>query len=156
MGQSLPLFVYFRSFHKKNTIKQIWLKWQKRCWSAHDSSPGRHDNRHRRIHWAMTAHLTWPFTVSTLIEAVLMALLHSIGPWGRWNWRIILVTCYRWRPRFCSGARPALSGRPGRWPGLTCLTPAPGWACKTRQSRRPREAERSSIPNRQGLIVEIT
>ena len=50
MGQTLPLFVYFRPF---NIAMQ--LKKRKQC--ARDSSPGPQDEKRRRIHCATVAPL---------------------------------------------------------------------------------------------------
>ena len=60
MGQTRPLFVYFRYFHdaKTNiasTMRMCDYKWKKRGWCAWDSNPGRQVGRRRRIHWAMAA-----------------------------------------------------------------------------------------------------
>ena len=51
MGQSRPLFVYFRIFHKT----QININWKMCRWCALDSNPGWQDGRRRQIHWAMAA-----------------------------------------------------------------------------------------------------
>ena len=53
MGQSRPLFVYFRSFH--TPIQMTNTNWKKHRWCAWDSNPGRQDGRRRRIHWAIAA-----------------------------------------------------------------------------------------------------
>ena len=50
MGQSRPLFVYFRLFTLHNLIN-----WWKRRWCAWDSNPRWLDGSHRQIHWAMAA-----------------------------------------------------------------------------------------------------
>ena len=52
MGQSRPLFVYFRHF--LDTISIIQIE-KKRRWCAWDSNPGQQDGRRRRNHGAMAA-----------------------------------------------------------------------------------------------------
>ena len=72
MGQSRPLFVYFRPF--RITI-QFWLeKGKARRFCAWDSNhPGPQSGRRRQIHWAMAvAH--WPTCLSTLTRQVLLIL----------------------------------------------------------------------------------
>ena len=62
MGQSRPLFVYFRCFHipiQMTNIQFEQFKLKKRRWCAWDSNPGRHDGRRRRIHWAIAAPLVY-------------------------------------------------------------------------------------------------
>ena len=49
------IFVLF-TFQFKWQIYNLNNKnWKKRRWCAWDSNPGRHDGRHRQIHWAMAA-----------------------------------------------------------------------------------------------------
>ena len=55
MGQSWPLFVYFRSFHIP--IQMTNINWKKHRWCAWGSKPRQQDGRRRRIHWAMAAPL---------------------------------------------------------------------------------------------------
>ena len=51
MGQSLPLFAYFRSF-----LVTISIQMEKKSrWCAWDLNPGPQDGRHRRNHGAMAA-----------------------------------------------------------------------------------------------------
>ena len=57
MGQTRPLFVYFRLFRRQ--IKHLFdNKWYKSRRSTLDSNLGRQDGRRRRIHWAMVAPRT--------------------------------------------------------------------------------------------------
>ena len=56
MGQSRPLFVYFRSF-------LITISIQIEKWCAWDSNPGLQDGRRRRNHGAMAATQVGHFTV---------------------------------------------------------------------------------------------
>ena len=66
MGQSQPLFLYFRffTFQSKWQIYNLncvnWKKWRN-C--AGNSNLGRQDGRRRRIHWAMAA----PHALVTLL-----------------------------------------------------------------------------------------
>ena len=62
MGQSWPLFVYFRSFHIP--IQMTNINWKKHRWCAWDSNPGRQNGRRRRIHWAMAAPLSYSASLS--------------------------------------------------------------------------------------------
>ena len=62
MGQTRPLFVYFRPF--LNTIANNLII-KKRRWH---SNPGRQDGRRRRIHWAMA--------VPTLTSYLTFILMH--------------------------------------------------------------------------------
>ena len=52
---SFCLFSFF-SHSNSNDKYTIWtIKIEKRGWWAWDSNPGRHDGRHRQIHWAIAA-----------------------------------------------------------------------------------------------------
>ena len=62
MGQSRPLFVYFRYFLE--TISLI----QKRRWSAWESNPGPQDGRRRQNHRAMAANVRDFETVVRLLS----------------------------------------------------------------------------------------
>ena len=95
MGQSRPLFVYFRSFHipiQMTNIQFEQYKLKKCRWCAWNSNPGQQDGRRRRIYWAMAATHFCPYQHSRLLFSLFSSFQQQItvNYKNGWNWTRVL------------------------------------------------------------------